>query len=63
MTTKLAYRIPEALEVIPIGRSRMYEHIRRGDLRVVKDGRITLITAEALADFLAWLEEQSREAS
>ena len=49
---KACYTIPEFVQVTGLGRSRVYEEIKAGRLRIGKSGRRTLITAAALADFL-----------
>ena len=49
----LAVRIPDAVRMTGIGRSKLYELIASGDLETVKIGRCTLVTIEALKDLLA----------
>lgn len=49
---KLAYTVDEAVKALGIGRSKLYEAIRAGDLRSIKAGGRTLIRAEALTAFL-----------
>ena len=44
----LAVRIPTAMQLIGIRRSKLYELIRSGELRTVKVGRATLITMSSL---------------
>ncbi len=44
----LAVRIPLAMELIGIRRSKLYELIKSGELRTVKVGRATLITMSSL---------------
>lgn len=44
----LAIRVPEACRMIGIGRTKLYELIRAGDLETVKLGRATLITVSSL---------------
>ncbi|MEJ7772526.1 MAG: excisionase family DNA-binding protein [Geodermatophilaceae bacterium] len=47
---------PEAgADRLSIGRSQMYELIRRGEVRSVKIGRLRRIPAAALADYVAAL--------
>lgn len=53
---KLALSIPEFCRAAGIGRSRAYEEIRAGRLRIVKCGRRTLIPADALHDWLKALQ-------
>lgn len=49
----LAVRIPDAVRMTGIGRSKLYELIASGDLETVKIGRCTLVTIEALKALLA----------
>jgi excisionase family DNA binding protein len=44
----LTVRIPRAIEMTGIGRSKIYELIQSGDLDVVKVGRCTLIPLASL---------------
>ena len=44
----LVIRVPEACHMISIGRTKLYELIRAGDLEPVKLGRATLITVSSL---------------
>ena len=48
----LAYTIKEAVEVSRIGRTKLYEAIGSGNLKVIKSGRRTLIRADELKSFL-----------
>lgn len=49
----LAVRIPDAVRMTGIGRSKLYELIASGDLETIKIGRCTLVTVDALKAFLA----------
>lgn len=49
----LAVRIPDAVRMTGIGRSKLYQLIASGELETVKIGRCTLITIDALKDLLA----------
>lgn len=49
----LAVRIPDAVRMTGIGRSKLYELIASGDLETIKIGRCTLVTIDALKDLLA----------
>lgn len=53
--TKLLYRVPEAAELIGVGRSRLYELLASGDIASVRVGRSRLIPADALESFAARL--------
>jgi len=49
----LAVRIPQAAQLLGIGRSSLYELINHGDLETIKIGRSTLITMDELRAFIA----------
>jgi excisionase family DNA binding protein len=49
---KLAYSVPEFCQAVGIGRSRAYEEIKAGRLRVTKAGRRTLIAVEEARTWL-----------
>lgn len=55
----LTVRIPTAIRMIGIGRSKLYELIQAGEIDTVKVGRCTLITVESLKRFV----KRSHEAS
>ena len=52
MNEKLSYSIPEAVSATGICRSRLYEEIRSGRLRLVKCGRRSTIIADDLQQWL-----------
>jgi excisionase family DNA binding protein len=56
------YRVIEATAVLSMSRSTIYEEIRSGRLRSVKRGRSRLISASAIADYVALLEHETRAA-
>ena len=60
---KLLYRPKEAAKVLGIGRDKLYDLMRSGRLRSVKDGGARFITADALADYVAKLEAEAGEAA
>ena len=47
------YKVADAVHVLRLSRSEIYEQIRAGRLRIVKQGRATLITAAAIADYIS----------
>jgi excisionase family DNA binding protein len=49
----LAVRIPDAVRMTGIGRSKLYELIASGELETIKIGRCTLVTIDALKELLA----------
>jgi predicted DNA-binding transcriptional regulator AlpA len=54
------YRIPDAMRVLSLSRSVIYEQIRAGRLRTVHQGRACLITAAAIRDYIALLETEAQ---
>jgi excisionase family DNA binding protein len=56
---KRLYRVPEAMVLLSMSRSVIYELIRSGRLRAVAEGRARRIPAEAIADYVALLERES----
>ncbi len=60
---QLLYRIPEAMKLVSQSRTGIYRLIRSGRLRTVKEGRTRLVPADAIADYLALLNEEARHAA
>ncbi|MGH3342205.1 MAG: helix-turn-helix domain-containing protein [Carbonactinosporaceae bacterium] len=56
---KQLYRVCEAMVLLSMSRSVIYEQLRSGRLRSVKQGRIRLIPATAIADYVALLEREA----
>jgi Helix-turn-helix domain len=56
------YKIVDAMVVLSMSRSVIYEQIRSGRLRSVTQGRSRLVPASAIADYIALLEHESRVA-
>jgi excisionase family DNA binding protein len=56
---KMLYRVTEAMAVLSMSRSVIYDEIRSGRLRSVKRGRSRLISASAIADYIALLEQEA----
>ena len=54
--TPVLYRVDEAAEALRLSRSVVYELIRSGRLRSVKEGRRRLVPVVALAEYVALLE-------
>jgi len=52
---QLAYSVLQAARAIGIGRSKLYDLFRSGDLNAVRCGRRTLILASELQSFLSSL--------
>ena len=56
---KKLYRIPEAMRLLSLSRSVIYNQLRSGRLRSVKEGSTRLIPADAIADYVALLEAEA----
>jgi excisionase family DNA binding protein len=59
--TKYLYKIPEAMQLLSMSRSVIYEQIRAGRLRSVQQGRARLISAKAIRDYVALLEREAEQ--
>ena len=59
---KQLYRIADAMVVLSIGRTAIYEQIRSGRLRSVREGRTRLIPASAIGEYIALLEQEANAA-
>ena len=53
------YRVKDAMVVLSMGRTAIYEQIRSGRLRSVTEGRTRLIPASAIAEYIALLEREA----
>ncbi|WP_329258706.1 helix-turn-helix domain-containing protein [Actinoallomurus sp. NBC_01490] len=56
---KALYRVNEVIEILSLSRSTVYELIRSGRLRTVKEGGTRLVPAGAIADYVALLESEA----
>lgn len=61
VTDRQLYRVTEAMELLSMSRSVLYEQIRAGRLLSVKVGRARLIPARAVDDFVNLLISESEE--
>jgi excisionase family DNA binding protein len=59
LSRKALYRIPEAMRLLSLSRSVIYQQIRSGRLRSVKEGTARLIPADAIADYITLLETEA----
>jgi len=57
--TKALYRVPEAMQLLSLSRSVLYNQIRIGRLRSVKEGSTRLIPADAIAAYVALLKAEA----
>jgi excisionase family DNA binding protein len=52
LSAPLAVRVREACRLTGIGRSKLYELIAAGEIRIIKVGSITLIAVASLRQFV-----------
>lgn len=57
------YRVTDAMKLLRLSRSLIYDLIRTGRLRSVKQGRARLITANGIREYIALLEKEAEEAA
>lgn len=57
------YSVEEACAMLSLSRTVIYELIRSRRLRSVTEGRSRRISATAIADYVALLEQESAEAA
>jgi len=56
------YRVSDAMRLLNLSRTVIYEQLRSGRLRSVRQGRARLITASAIRDYIALLERETGDA-
>jgi excisionase family DNA binding protein len=61
-TEKQLYRVRDAMVILSLGHSAIYEQIRSGRLRSVTQGRSRLIPASAIAEYVKLLESEAEAA-
>ena len=54
----ITVRIPEACRMTGIGRSKLYELIKTGDIPTIKVGSMTLVPVKGLEGFLERCRQQ-----
>ena len=57
---KLLLKVEDVAEMLNLGRSKLYSYILSGELRSVKIGRRRLIPPDAVHEFIARLQQESR---
>ncbi|WP_219498515.1 helix-turn-helix domain-containing protein [Nonomuraea ceibae] len=55
------YRIPDAMRMLRMSRTVIYEQLRTGRLRSVRQGRARLIPPSAIREYIALLEEEAAQ--
>ena len=58
-TTPQLYRVPDAMRLLSLSRSVIYEQIRVGRLKSVTQGRTRLIPASAITDYVSMLQREA----
>jgi excisionase family DNA binding protein len=53
------YRVKDAMRLLNLSRTVIYELLRTGRLRSVQQGRARLITAEAIREYIALLQDEA----
>jgi excisionase family DNA binding protein len=56
------YRVEDVMRVLNLGKTAIYEQLRSGRLRSVKQGRARLIPISAIHDYVALLEKEAEGA-
>ncbi|MDG4794411.1 helix-turn-helix domain-containing protein [Micromonospora sp. WMMD1082] len=59
--TRALYRIPEVMRLLSLSRSVIYEQIRAGRLRTVRQGRARLVPAAAITAYVDLLEQETQK--
>jgi len=55
------YRVKDAMRLLKLSRTVIYEQLRTGRLRSVQQGRARLIPSGAIRDYIQLLEDEARE--
>ena len=55
------YRVKDAMRLLNLSRTVIYEQMRAGRLRSVQQGRARLITADAIRDYIALLKREAED--
>jgi excisionase family DNA binding protein len=55
------YRVKDAMRLLKLSRTVIYEQLRTGRLRSVQQGRVRLIPSGAIRDYIKLLENEARE--
>ena len=55
------YEVPDVMRMLRLSRTVVYELIRTGRLRSVKQGRARRIPATAIRDYIALLESEAEQ--
>lgn len=58
--SKAAYSVKEAMALLSLGRTSIYEMMKEGKLKSTKCGRRTLLLAPDIAIFLSHLQQEAK---
>ena len=58
-TSQQLYRVADAMQLLSLSRSVIYEQIRTGRLKSVTQGRTRLIPASAITDYVSMLQREA----
>jgi excisionase family DNA binding protein len=58
---QLLYRISQVMRMLNMSRSVIFEQLRSGRLRSVRQGRARLIPASAITEYIALLEQEAAQ--
>ena len=59
VTEHALYQIPDVMSALRMSHSVVYEQIRAGRLRTVKQGRRRYVTAAGISEYVALLEREA----
>ena len=51
-SSRIAVRIPTAMEMIGLKRSKLYQFLQSGEIETIKVGRATLVIVDSLRQFV-----------
>ena len=58
-TSQQLYRVADAMQLLSLSRSVIYEQIRTGRLKSVTQGRTRLIPASAIMEYVSMLQREA----
>lgn len=53
------YRVADAMRLLRLSRAALYEQMRKGRLRSIKQGRCRLFTSHGIREYIALLEAEA----
>ena len=61
MTPRLTVRVPDAMRMLGIGRTKLYELVGQGEIDIIKIGKATRVVVESLHAFVSRQRERTGE--